>query len=130
MAALNKLLPRDPEAIFVQSDTMAAGVLKALRSQGLNVPDDVAIVGFDDTPLAALLDPPLTTVRQPIRLLGFMAVELLLNLLEGQPRDLQRNTVLPVELVVRDSCGIARRTAEKNRRSHPQEKGHGEGEKR
>ncbi|MEN3010564.1 MAG: substrate-binding domain-containing protein [Candidatus Bipolaricaulaceae bacterium] len=113
MAALTKLLPLKPEAIFVQSDTMAAGVLRALRHYGLAVPDDVALVGFDDAPLAALLDPPLTTVRQPIRLLGFMAVDLLVNLLEGQAADKQDNTILPVELVVRSSCGIMRKKFEK-----------------
>ncbi len=107
MAALAKLLPLRPEAIFVQSDTMAAGVMRALRSQNLRVPEDLAIVGFDDIPLASLLDPPLTTVRQPIRLLGFMAVELLLDLLNGQD-DRERKTLFPVELVVRSSCGVTR----------------------
>lgn len=108
MAALAKLLPLNPEAIFVQSDTMAAGVLRALRNHGLSVPDDVAVVGFDDAPLASLLDPPLTTVRQPIRLLGFMAVELLLDILEDRGEKERGNPVLPVELVVRSSCGIDR----------------------
>jgi LacI family transcriptional regulator len=109
MAALSRLLPLRPEAIFVQSDTMAAGVLRALRSQNLRIPEDIAIVGFDDIPLASLLDPPLTTVRQPIRLLGFMAVELLLDLLNGQGNQERRKTLFPVELVVRSSCGVTRR---------------------
>lgn len=115
MAALAKLLPLKPEAIFVQSDTMAAGVLRALRSNDLRVPEDIAVVGFDDAPMAALLDPPLTTVRQPIRLLGFMAVELLLDILEGRKEKGQlANIVLPVELVVRNSCGVTRKTFAEN----------------
>jgi len=109
MAAMQKLLPLRPDAIFVQGDTMAAGVLRALRTAGLHVPNDVGLVSFDDTPLAALLDPPLTTVRQPIRLLGFMAVEMLLNLLEGgTAAKATREVVLSAELVVRGSCGAAR----------------------
>lgn len=115
MAAVTKLLPLRPEAFFVQSDTMAAGVMRALRSHGLRVPEDVAVVGFDDIPLAAVLDPPLTTVRQPIRLLGFMAVELLVDLLDGHRSGLRENTVLPVELVVRSSCGVTRKQFLENR---------------
>jgi len=114
MAALAKLLPFRPEAIFVQSDTMAAGVLRALRNNGLQVPEDVAVVGFDDAPVAVLLDPPLTTVRQPIRLLGFMAVELLLDILEGHKGERPGNVVLPVELVVRNSCGVTRKALVQN----------------
>lgn len=111
MAAVQKLLPLKPDAVFVQGDTMAAGVLRALRSFGLRVPDDIGLVSFDDIPLASLLDPPLTTVRQPIRLLGFMAVELLLNLLEGRAAaEATHNVVLPVELVVRGSCGAVSKT--------------------
>ncbi|MGQ9700689.1 MAG: LacI family DNA-binding transcriptional regulator [Candidatus Bipolaricaulaceae bacterium] len=106
---MQKLLPFEPEAIFVQSDTMAAGALRALRTMGIRVPQDMAIVGFDDLPLASLLDPPLTTVRQPLRLLGFMAVELLLDILEGRKDG--REIVLPVELVVRESCGAMMRRA-------------------
>jgi len=106
--AMQRLLPLRPNAVFVQGDTMAAGVLRALRAAGLRVPEDIALVSFDDTPLASLVDPPLTTVRQPIQLLGFMAVELLLNLLEGEtPEGPPREVVLPAELVVRSSCGAA-----------------------
>ncbi|MCS7239938.1 MAG: LacI family transcriptional regulator [Candidatus Bipolaricaulota bacterium] len=119
MAAVAKLLPLRPEAIFVQSDTMAAGVMRALRSHGLRVPEDVAVVGFDDIPLASLLDPPLTTVRQPIRLLGFMAVELLVDLLDGHNPGPRENTVLPVELVVRSSCGITRKQFLEKRSEKP-----------
>ncbi|MEN3011161.1 MAG: substrate-binding domain-containing protein [Candidatus Bipolaricaulaceae bacterium] len=119
MAAVAKLLPLRPEAIFVQSDTMAAGVMRALRSHGLRVPGDVAVVGFDDIPLASLLDPPLTTVRQPIRLLGFMAVELLVDLLDGHNPRPRENTVLPVELVVRSSCGITRKQFVEKRSEKP-----------
>ncbi len=60
-----------PEAVFVASDSMAIGALKAIRAAGLKVPEDIALVGFDDIPLAATAEPPLTTVHQPIDQLGF-----------------------------------------------------------
>jgi len=103
MAAMRKLLRVRPQALFAQSDTMAAGALRVLRGAEVRVPQDLALVSFDDLPLASLVEPPLTTVRQPIRLLGFRAVELLLEILEG--RKPSTEVVLPVELVVRGSCG-------------------------
>jgi LacI family transcriptional regulator len=108
--AVRRWLPALPTAIFGASDMMAIGALKALRQAGLRVPQDVALVGFDDVPLAAAIEPALTTVRQPIARLGSMASELLLNLLEN-PTDAQASVhriVLPAELVVRDSCGALR----------------------
>jgi LacI family transcriptional regulator len=114
MVAMQRLLPLRPEAVFVQGDTMAAGALRALRAAGLRVPEDIGLVSFDDLPLASLLEPPLTTVRQPIRLLGFMAVELLLNQLEGGKTS--QEVVLPVELVVRNSCGAVRENGVRSER--------------
>jgi LacI family transcriptional regulator len=102
-----RLLSASPTAIFVASDIMAIGTLKALREAGLRVPQDVALVGFDDVPIAAAVEPALTTVHQPIERLGSMAVDLLLKLLEHPP-DAQapaNRIVLPTKLVVRDSCG-------------------------
>lgn len=104
---MQRLLPASPTAVFVASDTMAVGALKALREAGLRVPDDVALVGFDDIPIAAALEPALTTVRQPIERLGSMAAELLLHALEHPPgtQAPADRMILPAKLIVRDSCG-------------------------
>ncbi len=103
-AAMQKLLPRQPDAVFAASDTMAVGALRALRDAGRRVPEDVALVGFDDMPFAAHVDPPLTTVRQPIHRLGTLAAETLIDLIE-HPEAGARRIVLPTELVIRASCG-------------------------
>jgi LacI family transcriptional regulator len=102
--AMQRLLPHQPDAVFVASDSMAMGALRALRQAGRQVPDDVAVVGFDDMPLAATAEPALTTVRQPIRRAGALAVETLIGILENgvQP---PRRIILPTELVIRASCG-------------------------
>lgn len=102
-----RLRPASPTAIFAASDIMAIGALKALREVNLRVPEDVALVGFDDVPIAAAVEPALTTVHQPIEHLGSMAANLLLNLLEHPP-DRQApasRIILPTKLVVRESCG-------------------------
>ena len=102
--AMQYLLPAHPDAVFVASDTMALGALRALREADKRVPDQVAIVGFDDMPQAATADPPLTTVRQPIQRTGALAVEMLVDILQngGSP---PRRFILPTELVIRASCG-------------------------
>jgi LacI family transcriptional regulator len=102
--AMRRLLPHRPEAIFVASDTMALGALRALRNAGLAVPRDVALIGFDDLPSSAISDPPLTTIRQPIRRLGAQAVESLIDILArgSQP---PRQIIMTTQLVIRDSCG-------------------------
>ncbi len=104
---MQRLLAASPTAIFVASDTMAIGALKALREANLRVPEDVALVGFDDGPIAAAVEPALTTVHQPIEHLGSMAANLLLNLLEhpSNGHTPPSRIVLPVELAVRRSCG-------------------------
>lgn len=94
---------RLPEVIVCANDQMAIGALHAAVTAGLHVPEDVAIVGFDDIPVARYLSPPLTTVRQPIRHLGAAAVESLVQRLQG--RETVRDVVLPTKLVVRRSCG-------------------------
>jgi len=103
-AAMQQLLPREPDAVFVASDLMAVGALRALQQAGQRVPDDVALVGFDDAPVATFTDPPLTTVRQPVYELGVMAIKQLLRLLEKEHEEPVR-TILPTELVIRASCG-------------------------
>jgi LacI family transcriptional regulator len=104
---VHRLLSASPTAIFVASDVMAIGTLKALREVGLRVPEDVALIGFDDVSIAAAVEPALTTVRQPIERMGSMAADLLLDLLAGplDPQVPAHRIVLPTELVVRDSCG-------------------------
>jgi DNA-binding LacI/PurR family transcriptional regulator len=102
-AATRALLGRRPDldGLFVASDLMAMGALDALRAAGRRVPDDVALVGFDDTELARSADPPLTTVRQPIEQLGTTMARLLLDQLDdGAP---PTGVVLRTELVVRHS---------------------------
>jgi len=71
-------LPEKPTAIFAASDYLVMGVLDALRQMGLSAPRDVSLVGFDDMPFASLLDPPITTIRQPVRQMGERGVDLLL----------------------------------------------------
>ena len=91
-----------PDAIFVASDLMARGALDALRAEGIRVPDDVAVVGFDDSAVALSTQPQLTTVRQPMFKQGeTMAKVLLSRLAGGSP---ERVTILPTELVVRASA--------------------------
>lgn len=92
-----------PDAWFCSNDLMAAGVLQALAEAGISVPEDVAVMGFDDLPLAQHTRPPLTTVRQPIREMGQTAIRMLLRLIEGKPLEARR-VVLDTEIVVRGSA--------------------------
>jgi LacI family transcriptional regulator len=104
--AMQQLLPAKPDAVFVASDTMALGALRALRETGTRVPLDVALVGFDDMPYAATATPPLTTVRQPIDQTGSLAVDILFDISQNG-REPARRTVMPTELVIRRSCGAS-----------------------
>lgn len=90
-----------PDAIFVASDLMARGALTALRAAGIRVPDDVALVGFDDSSVALSTDPQLTTMRQPMYAQGEAMAGVLLSRLAG--REPAHTTILPTELVVRSS---------------------------
>jgi DNA-binding LacI/PurR family transcriptional regulator len=104
-AAMGRLLarPGDPvDAVFAASDLMAAGALRALRAAGRRVPDDVAVVGFEDSVVARYAQPPLTTVRQPIEEMGRQATRLLLARAAGEPTGM--HLILDVELVVRASA--------------------------
>jgi LacI family transcriptional regulator len=108
--ATKKLLPAKPTAIFVASDTMALGSLRALQEAALRVPDDIAIIGFDDLPPSAQAHPPLTTVRQPVEMLGGMSVEMLLNIVNNKDKNQSpEQVILPSELVVRASCGALKK---------------------
>jgi len=90
------------DAIVGASDLIAIGAMRALAEAGLDVPGDVAVVGFDDLPAAGLSNPPLTTVMQDTRLAGDALVDTLLRLVRGQPAT---DRLLPTRLVVRRSCG-------------------------
>lgn len=104
--AMQALLDQQPDAVFAQSDAIALGAVRAIRDRGLRVPDDIAVVGFDDMPLAANADPPLTTIRQPINRTGMLAVDTLIDIVRTTPEP-ARHIVLPVELVIRASSGAA-----------------------
>jgi LacI family transcriptional regulator len=94
-----------PTAIFAANDGMALGAMVALADEGVGVPRDVAVVGFDDIPVARYVSPPLTSIHVPIAELGARATERLLLALERGERHARRHEVLPTELVVRRSCG-------------------------
>jgi LacI family transcriptional regulator len=98
-----------PRAIVCASDQTAIGAMHALAQRGIRVPQDVAVTGFDDVPVARHLRPPLTTVRQPMQELGAKAFEVLYSRISaagGEPE-----IVLPVQLIVRESCGCPRSSA-------------------
>ncbi|MEV0728859.1 MULTISPECIES: LacI family DNA-binding transcriptional regulator [Polymorphospora] len=102
--AMRQLLDDDPDldAVFVASDLMAHGALRTLREAGRRVPEDVAVVGFDDIEMARYTDPPLTTVRQPIQEMGREMTRQLLRMAAGE--DIGHAVVLPTELVLRESA--------------------------
>jgi LacI family transcriptional regulator len=97
-----------PRAIVCANDQTALGAIHALSQRGIRVPQDVAVTGFDDVPVARHLHPPLTTVRQPMQELGATAFEVLYSKISTGKAD--ADVVLPVELIIRESCGcIARK---------------------
>jgi DNA-binding LacI/PurR family transcriptional regulator len=104
MRALLERAGPPPTAIFAFNDQMAIGALHALRTRGLRVPEDVAVVGFDGIALGAFTTPELTTIEQPRAEVGKRAVELVFELLDGSASSPAQVT-LPVQLVVRESCG-------------------------
>lgn len=106
-AAMVRILREAPTAVFAASDAMAIGAIKAIKSAGLRVPQDISVIGFDDVPPAVSIEPELTTVRQPIERLGQLAVETLINRIEKKAENgtATQRIVLPTELIVRESCG-------------------------
>jgi LacI family transcriptional regulator len=105
--AMQRLLPAGPDAVFAASDIMALGAMRAVREAGFRVPDDIAFVGFDDLPLAALPDPQLTTIRQPVVQFGLKAVEVLIDLIENGIKP-PRRIIMDTELIIRGTCGAPR----------------------
>ncbi len=104
--AMRTLLSRGAafDALFAASDLIAIGAARAIKEAGLSVPQDVAIVGFDDIPAASLAEPPLTTVQQDYRRAGETLVDMLLKQINGDSTD---GEMLPAKLIVRKSCGSA-----------------------
>ena len=100
-------LPDPPTAIFGFNDNVAIGALHAARKRGLSVPDDLSVVGFDDTAPAVIVSPQLTSVRQPLAEMGRMGASLLVRLIEGQRVDAMR-VELSTKLVVRESTAPPR----------------------
>ena len=110
------LLAQDnrPTAIFAINDDSALEILKVARVQHLRVPEDVALVGFDDLSHASLATPPLTTLAQPRVEMGVRAGHLLVDRIEGQTSAI-KHIELPAYLVVRESCGAKLRVREQIR---------------
>ena len=100
--AIGQLLERGVEfdAVFCASDLIAIGAMRALQDRGIRIPEDVAVMGFDDVPTASFANPPLTTVQQDTKLAGQLLVDSLLALIHDQPVDSQ---MMPAKLVVRRS---------------------------
>ncbi len=107
-AAASRLLNRGVTGFVCGSDLMALGAIRAARQQGLQVPKDVSIVGYDDSPLIAFTDPPLTTLRQPVQAMAVAAVRALVDEIKGHPAPHSEYIFRP-ELVVRGSTAALRR---------------------
>jgi len=99
---MKKLLPHSPDAVFAANDSMAMGALRAIHEADLIVPKDVAVVGFDDAPVASLANPPLTTMRQSPYEMGYKAVNLLLDVIKHPDQPI-KHIVLESELIIRGS---------------------------
>ena len=102
--AMKRILAQDPlpTAVFVASDVVAVGALKAIKEANLPIPQNISIVGFDDIPLAAYFDPSLTTIHIPSYKLGWTAAENLIKIIKGTPLE-QKETLLDSDLVIRKS---------------------------
>ena len=98
-----------PSAIFASNDAMAIGALSALRAGGLRIPGDIAVAGFDDIPMSAYVEPPLSSVHVDISALGERATERLLDAMQPANGHPPSREILPTTLVVRRSCGAARK---------------------
>lgn len=106
-AAAGRLIERGATGLVCGSDLMALGAIRAARQRGLSVPGDISVVGYDDSPLMAFTDPPLTTVRQPVAAMAVAAVRALVDEINGHPSPNSEYLFRP-ELVVRGSTAVAR----------------------
>ena len=100
---MRRLLAHRPDSVFACNDLMAAGALQAIAEAGLRVPDDIAVIGFDDLPIASRTTPPLSTVRQDVAAIGAAAVDLLINLVTGDASNGATTTTVSGPLVIRES---------------------------
>ncbi|GMA20761.1 LacI family transcriptional regulator [Arsenicicoccus piscis] len=116
-AAMARLLARGVTAVICGSDLMALGAIRAARASGLRVPEDLSVIGYDDSPLIAFTDPPLTTVRQAVTTMGEAAVRALLDEVAGHPEPRDELTFRP-ELVVRRSTSVVPTFSVSARRAH------------
>jgi DNA-binding LacI/PurR family transcriptional regulator len=98
-------LKLDYDAIFAGNDLMALGVMKGLQEQGIKVPEDVAIVGYDDIEMAQLTNPALTTIHQSMRQIGMISAEKIIAMLNKQNVE-DKQTIVPSNLIIRQSCGV------------------------
>ncbi|MDE3058062.1 MAG: substrate-binding domain-containing protein, partial [Bacteroidota bacterium] len=99
-------LPSRPTAIFASNDSMAIGAISALRESGFRVPEEMAVAGFDDIPIARFMKPGLTSVHVPISNLGVRAMEHLFAAVTEKENHIRKQDIIATELVVRESCGI------------------------
>lgn len=100
--AAKRVLDKNPTAVFAFSDTIAAGMLEYCQENGIAVPDDLSVVGYDDIIFAKMVTPKLTTIRQPLLELGDLSATKLIRVITGEDADISQTT-LPVELIVRES---------------------------
>src|SRR5215210_4209409 len=100
-------LRKRPTAVFARNDFTAVGAMSAVKEAGLKIPDDIAIVGYDDVPLAAHTTPPLTTVRQPTREQGKTAAEFLLRRMDAASPAPREERIMECMLIARESTGLA-----------------------
>jgi LacI family transcriptional regulator len=112
VAGMRKLLAlkRRPTAVFTVNNLVALGAIEAVRAAGLEVPNDLALVCFDDIEYASRLYPFLTVMEQPAETFGTLGTQLLLERVEGRAPERTRVVVLPAEFVVRRSCGAPQQT--------------------
>ncbi|MFC0558835.1 LacI family DNA-binding transcriptional regulator [Halalkalibacter alkalisediminis] len=93
-----------PTAIFTGSDEIAAGIIKEAKNLGVNIPEDIAVIGFDDQPIAELMEPTLTTIRQPTKEMGQKTMELMLAMLNNQAIIHEKHVIeLPIQVISRES---------------------------
>jgi len=98
-------LPNPPGAVLIANNLMTLGALQTIHERRLRIPEEVAVIGFDDMPWATSLNPPLTAIAQPVEEIGRTAAQMLLERFR-EPHRIARQVVLPTRLIVRSSCGV------------------------
>jgi LacI family repressor for deo operon, udp, cdd, tsx, nupC, and nupG len=101
-------MPVKPTAIFCMNDEMAIGAIQTLKANGINVPEDISVTGFDNIIYAKYSDPPLTTISQPTKSMGEVAMKMLLEIIEGNT-PVDQDCILPFEFIIRKSTTTPRR---------------------